>query len=142
MWRHSWNVRLSRAVTSLTYQWLALNPGYQLWVSGCNSHTCIVHYVSDCVSVYNMCFQHFCKLHQSACSSRNLIVCTVFRSGSLSCHNFIGLNSMFGNSFVRDYSSISLDSVNLVRELRNNSLFVLGFLTSEMNLIVNNVTTS
>ena len=47
---------------------------------------------------------------------------------------------MFGNSFVRDYSSISLDSVNLVRELRNNSLFVLGFLTSEMNLIVNNVT--
>ena len=39
---------------------------------------------------------------------------------------------MFGKSFVRDYSGISLDSVNLVRELRDNSLFVPGFLTFEL----------
>ena len=50
---------------------------------------------------------------------------------------------MFGKSFVRaDYSGISLDSVNLVRELRDTSLFVPGFLTSELNLFVHNVTTS
>ena len=42
----------------------------------------------------------------------------------LSCHNFIGHNLLFGKSFVQDYSSIPSDSVNLVRELRDNSLFV------------------
>ena len=41
---------------------------------------------------------------------------------------------MFGKSFVRDYSSISLDSVNFVRELRDNSLCVPGFQTSELDL--------
>ena len=49
---------------------------------------------------------------------------------------------MFGKSFVRDYSGIPLDTVNLVRELRDNSLFVPGFLTSELNVFVHNVTTS
>ena len=49
---------------------------------------------------------------------------------------------MFGKSFVRDYSSISLDSVNLVRELRDNSLFVPGFLGSELNLFVHYLSTS
>ena len=39
-------------------------------------------------------------------------------------------------------SGIPLDTVNLVRELRDNSLFVPGFLTSELNVFVHNVTTS
>ena len=60
----------------------------------------------------------------------------------LSCHNFIGHNLMFGTSFVQDYSSIPLDLFNLVRDLRDNSLYVPGFLTSELNLFVHNVTTS
>ena len=92
--------------------------------------------------MYNICFQRFCKLYQSACSSSNFLVHTVFQSASLSCRNFIGHNLMFGKSFVRDYSSISLDSVNLVRELRDNSLFVPGFQTSELNLFVHYVSTS
>ena len=92
--------------------------------------------------VYNVCFQCFCKLYQSACCSNNVLVHTVFRSASLSCRNLIGHNIMFGKSFVQDYSGISLYSVNLVRELRDNSLFVPGFLTSELNLFVHNVTTS
>ena len=74
--------------------------------------------------------------------SNYLLVRTVFHSASLSCRNFIGNNLMFGKSFVWDYSGIFLDSVNLVRELRDNSLFVPGFLTSEQNLFVHNVTTS
>ena len=49
---------------------------------------------------------------------------------------------MFGTNFVRDYSGVSLYSVNLVRELRDNSLFVPGLLTSELNLFVHNVITS
>ena len=106
------------------------------------SHTGIVHCVSGCVSVYNVCFQRFCKLYQSACSSNNFHVRTVFRSASLSCRNFVGHHFMFGKSFVRDYSGIPLDTVNLVRELRDNSLFVPGFLTSDLNVFVHNVTTS
>ena len=49
---------------------------------------------------------------------------------------------MFGKGFVRDYSSNPSDSVNLVRELRDNSLFVTGFRTSELNLFVHYVSTS
>ena len=49
---------------------------------------------------------------------------------------------MFGKGFVRDYSSIPSDSVNLVRELRDNSLFVPGFQTSELNLFVHDMSTS
>jgi len=114
----------------------------RIWSLPANSHTGIVHCVSGCVSVYNVCFQRFCKLYQSACSSNNFLVRTVFRSASLSCRNFVGHNFMFGKSFVRDYSGIPLDTVNLVRELRDNSLFVPGFLTSELNVFVHNVTTS
>ena len=62
-----------------------------------------------------------------------IFVCTVFCSASLSCHNFIGHNIMFGKSFVRDYSGVSLYSVNLIREFRDYSLFVPGFLTCELN---------
>ena len=51
-------------------------------------------------------------------------------------------NLMFGKSFVWDYSSIPSDSVNLVRELGDNSLSVPGFQTSELNLSVHYVSTS
>ena len=85
--------------------------------------------------MYNVCFQHFSKLYQPACSSSNCLVRTVFQSVSLFCHNFIRHNLMFGKSFVRDYSSLPSDSVNSVRELRDNLLFVPGFQTSELNLL-------
>ena len=45
---------------------------------------------------------------------------------------------MFGKCFVRDYSSIP----SVVRELRDNSLFVPGFQTSELNLLVHYVSTA
>ena len=114
----------------------------RIWSLPPNSYTGLVRCVSGCVILYNACFQHFCKLYQSACSSSNFLVCTVFQSVSLSCRNFNGHNLMFGKSFVRDYSSISLDSVNLVKELRDNSLFVPDFQTSELNLFVYYVSTS
>ena len=50
----------------------------RIWSLPPNTHTGIVQYVSGCVSVYNVCFQCFCKLYQSACSSINLLVHTVF----------------------------------------------------------------
>ena len=78
----------------------------RIWSLPPNSHTGIVHCVSGCVSVCNVCFQRFCKLYQSACSSSNFLARTVFQSASLSCRNFIGHNLMFGKSFVRDYSSM------------------------------------
>ena len=49
---------------------------------------------------------------------------------------------MFGKSFVWDYSRIPSDSVNLVRELRDNSLFVPDFQTSVLNLFVYCVSTA
>ena len=100
---------------------------WRIWSLPPNSHNGIVRCFSGCVSAYNVCFQRSCKLYQSTCSSNYLLVRTVFRSASLSCRNFIGNNLMFGKSFVWDYSGISLDSVNLVRELRDNSFCVPRF---------------
>ena len=70
-----------------------------------------------CVSVYNVCFQCFCKLYQSACSSSNCLVCTVFQSASLSSQ-FHWTQPNVWQKFVWDYSRIPSDSVNLVTELR------------------------
>ena len=50
-----------------------------------------------------------------------LYVYTGFHSVSLSCHNFIGHNLIFGNSFVGDYSSNCLDSVNININNNNNN---------------------
>ena len=50
----------------------------RIWSLPANSHTGIVHCVSGCVSVYNVCFQRFCKLYQSACSSNNFLYVQFF----------------------------------------------------------------
>ena len=63
-------------------------------------------------------------------NSDNLLVHTVFLSA---CHNFIGFNYQFG---IRDYSDISSVCVNLVREIRDRSLFISGFDLSELNQII------
>ena len=97
-------------------------------------------HVSGCVSVYNVCFQRFCELYQSACSSNNLLVQYVQFFILLLSPVTILLDT---TCLVRVlYKIIVVFPVNLVRELRDNSLFVPGFLTSELNLFVHNVTTS
>ena len=53
-----------------------------------------------------------------------LYVYTVFLSASLSCRNFVGYNS---KEVVRDHSNVCPNSVSIVRELRDTSLFVKGF---------------
>ena len=43
----------------------------------------------------------------------------------MSCHNFIGYNFKYGSDFVRNYSCGNISVVNLIREIRDNSHFVL-----------------
>ena len=89
--------------------------------SYCNVHLCIT---TDC----NCFYQYHSNVEYWCC----------YMYAETSCRNFVGHNFMFGKSFVRDYSGIPLDTVNLVREKQN----VPGFLTSELNVFVHNVTTS
>ena len=49
-------------------------------------------------------------------------------SFSRSCHNFIGYNFKYGSDFVRDYSCVNISVVILIREIRDNSLFVYGLI--------------
>ena len=98
-----------------------------IWSLHPNSHTGIVHCVSGCVSVYNVCFQCFCKLYQSACSISYILFFNLHLSP-------VAISLDTTQEFCT--GSISLDSVNLFRELRDNSLFVPGFQTSELNLFV------
>ena len=108
----------------------------RIWSLPRNSHTNILHSVSGCTSVFNICYKRFCSMFHSACSSSNLLVCNVFQSASLSCRNFIGFNFKFGKDFLRDYSDVCLDSVGMIREIRDRSLYIFGFDPSELNCIV------
>ena len=43
------------------------------------------------------------------------------------CRNFIGYDFKYGSDFVHNYSCANFLVVNLIREIRDNSLFVYGF---------------
>ena len=60
----------------------------------------------------------------------------MFLSACLSCRNFIGFNYQFGINYIRDYSDVSSVYVNLVREIRDRSLFIRGFDSYELNQII------
>ena len=83
--------------------------------------------------MFNTCYKHFCNLFQSVINSGNLVVRTVFQSACFSCCNFIGFNYQYGINYIRDYTDVTSVSVNLVREIRDRSLFVSGF---ELNQII------
>ena len=81
---------------------------------------------SSCVRCVSICFQQFYKLFQSASTNSNVLERTVFRSASISCHNFIGYNIKYGKEVV-------CSSFLNVRELRDKSLFVWGVSVAELN---------
>ena len=87
-------------------------------------------------SIFNICYNRFCKLLCSAKISCNYLVRSVFQGSSLSCRNFIGYNFKDGSDFARNYSCTNLSVVNLIREIGDNSLFVYGFDHNILNIIV------
>ena len=97
---------------------------------------CSYHLHSSSDSIFNVCYSCFCKLLCSAKISCNHVVRSVFQGSSLSCRNSIGYNFKYGSNFVCDYSSGNLSVVNLIREIRDNSLFVYDFDQNMLNMIV------
>ena len=51
-------------------------------------------------------------------------------------HNFIGYDFKYGSDFVRNCSCANFSVVNLIKEIRDNSLFVYGFHHNMLNKIV------
>ena len=51
----------------------------------------------------------------------------------MSCHNFIGYNFKYGSDFAHNYSCGNISVVNLIREIRDNSL---GFDQNMVGMIV------
>ena len=100
-----------------------------------NCHTDTLHLVAGSVSIFNICYNRFCKLLSSAKISCSHLVQSVFQGSSLSC-NFIGYNLKYGSDFVRNYSCGNYSVVNLIREIGDNSLFVYGFDQNMLNMIV------
>ena len=113
----------------------------RIWSLPRNCHTSFLHAVSGCNSVFNTCYKRFCNLYRSAINSGNLLVRTVFQSACLSCHNFIGFIHQYGTNYIRVCTDVTSVSVNLVREIRDRSLFVSGFDPSEMNQIISALVT-
>ena len=108
----------------------------RIWSLPRNCHTSFLHAVSGCNSVFNTCYKRFCNLYRSAINSGNFVVRTVFQSACLSCRNFIGFNYQYGINYIRDCTDVTSVSINLVREIRDRSLFVSGFDPSELNQII------
>ena len=75
-----------------------------------------------------------CAIYQGYRLVKLLIL--LFLSACLSCRNFIGFNCQFGINYIRDYSDVSSVYVNLVREIRDRSLFISGFDSYELNRII------
>ena len=92
--------------------------------------------VSDCCSVFNACYNRFCKLLLTAKRSCNRLVREVFVSSSFSCRNYIGYNNKYGFSCVRNYSCTHKSIARLIREIKNRSLYVPGFDCCSLNCIV------
>ena len=78
----------------------------RIWSLPYNSHSGILHVVSNCCSVYSVCYNRFCKLFHRAKSSNNKLVHSVFSVLSSSCRNYIGYIDKYGFSFVRKYTFI------------------------------------
>ena len=108
----------------------------RIWSLPYNCHTDILHLVAGSDSIFNACYNHFCKLLCSANISCNHLVRSVFQGSSLSCRNFIGYNCKYGSDFARNYSCVNISVVNLIREIRGNSLFVYGFDQNMLDMTV------
>ena len=54
----------------------------------------------------------------------------------MSCHNYIGFNFNFAQDYVCGYDDVNFDAVNIIREIRDKSLFVSGFDLCNLNVIV------
>ena len=63
------------------------------------------------------------------------LVRSVFQASSLSC-NFIGYNIKYGSDFAHNYSCVNISVGNLIRKIRDNSLFVYGFDQNMLDMIV------
>lgn len=107
----------------------------RIWSLPYCCHTDILHSVSGCYSILNVCYNRFCKLVQSAKSSCNYLVRCIFHDASNSCRNFIGYNIKYGSVFVRDYSCVNHSLVELVKEIRDTSLYVSDFDKTMLNEI-------
>ena len=105
----------------------------RIWSLPYNCHTDILHLVAGSDSIFNVCYNRFCKLLFSADISCNHLVRSVFQGSSLPCRNFIGYNFKYGSDFAGNYSFGNILVVNLIRVIRDNSLFVHDF---DQNMIV------
>ena len=92
---------------------------------------CVLHrfafVISGCHSIYNTCYKRFYKMLCLAKSSCNYLLHSIFHASSLSCRSFVGYNSKFGSSFVRDYSRVDFSLVRLIKEIRDRYIYVPGF---------------
>ena len=111
----------------------------RIWSLPFNCHTDLLHVISNCTSVFNVCYSRCCKLISQARACGNYLVRSVF--STVSCRNFIGYNLKFGHSFVRSYNSVSMSLANLIMEIKDPSLFVNGFVQHELNQLANFIST-
>ena len=54
---------------------------------------------------------------------------------------FTGFIFKFGQDYVRDYDDVNFNAVNIIREIRDKSLFVSGFDLSNLNVVVHSLCT-
>ena len=75
----------------------------RIWSLSANTHTSILHYCANMLSIYNLVFSRSAKFIDRASNSSNLLVRAVFRDSSVLVYSFAGLNSVFGSQYLKLY---------------------------------------
>ena len=102
-----------------------------------NCHTDTLHLVAGSESIFNICYNCFCKLLCSDKISCNYLQYNLFFKAPhcLVVISFVITLSMALILFVTTVVQI-FSVFNLIREIRDNSLFVYGFNLNMLNMIV------
>ena len=111
------------------------------WSLSANTHTSILHYCANMLSIYNLVFSRSAKFIGRASNSSNLLVRAVFRDSSVLVYSFAGLNSVFGSQYLKLYHDDDKYCAAVVRPfLKRNIDIIHG--TSDTELMLRTILTS
>ena len=113
----------------------------RIWSLPANTHTSILHYCANMLSIYNLVFSRSAKFIDRASNSSNLLVRAVFRDSSVLVYSFAGLNSVFGSQYLKIYHDDDKYCAAVVRPfLKRNIDIIRG--TSDTELMLRTILTS
>ncbi len=90
--------------------------------------------ISPLSRIHNIVHSRFSRLLHSGLSHPSSLICSIFTESILTCNS--NFNFLYGQSYCRCYLPEHTAIANLIRDIRNQQLFVPGFDQHELDSIV------